>query len=51
MTLLEFCQYTPVSKVYALEATYHPFDSHVYNCKYIYALLRKTKLSDDRSFS
>jgi hypothetical protein len=28
MALLEFCLYTPVSKVYTLEATYYPFDSH-----------------------
>jgi hypothetical protein len=31
MALLEFCQYTAVSKAYALEATYYPFDSHSLN--------------------
>jgi hypothetical protein len=30
MTLLESCQYTPVSKVCTLEATYCPFDSRVH---------------------
>jgi hypothetical protein len=30
MTLLEFCQYTAVSRVCTLEATYCPFESHVY---------------------
>jgi hypothetical protein len=35
MAVLEFCQYTPLSKVCTLEATYYAFDSRVDGLLYL----------------
>jgi hypothetical protein len=42
MALLDLCQYTPVSKVCTLEATYCHFDSHIFICiKYFFRRRRR----------